>query len=216
MERKIRVYRLLILGLVLFFNTSYRQADLNNTVTDYDGNVYRTVKIGTQLWMAENLKTTKYNNGESILLVKDIVSWHNLSTPAYSPFGDKAVFHVFYNWYAVNTGKLCPNGWHVPTDYEWTILENYLGGNIIAGGKMKESGTRNWVSPNTAASNESGFSALPGGPIGSDLYGYDGFWWSSTLGNAAAWYRGLNYGTGSISRNNIPMRAGFCVRCLKD
>lgn len=216
MKRKILIYTLIISALLLFFSTTYKQVELKDTVTDYDGNVYRTVKIGTQIWMAENLKTTKYSDGESIPLVTDILSWHNLSTPAHSPNGDETASGVFYNWYAVNTGKLCPAGWHVPSDDEWTILENYLGGNIIAGGKMKETGTRNWTSPNTAASNESGFSALPGGPIGSDLFGYDGFWWTSTLGNAAAWYRGLNYSTGSISRNNIQMRAGFCVRCLKD
>ena len=194
---------------------------MNNTVFDYDGNIYHTVKIGTQIWMAENLKTTKYNDGTGIPVVNDINAWHNLSTPAFSIYSNngptkKSIsFHV-YNWFTVNTGKLCPTGWHVPTDEEWTILENYLGGHKVAGGKLKESGTDNWMAPNTGATNESGFSALPGGPFGSDLLGFDGFWWSSTIGNAAAWYRGLNYSTGSISRNSIQMRAGFCVRCLKD
>lgn len=216
MNRKILIYNLIISTLLLVISSSYKLTELKEKVSDSDGNVYKTIKIGNQIWMAENLRTTKYNDGNSIPKVTDILSWHNLSSPAFSPYNYENSSGVFYNWYAVSTGKLCPVGWHVPSDDEWTTLENYLGGNTIAGGKLKVTGTTNWRSPNTAATNESGFTALPAGPIGSQILGYDGFWWSSTMGDGAALYRGLNYSTGSISRSSIQMRAGFCVRCLKD
>ena len=159
------------------------------TVTDIDGNVYNTVTIGTQVWMKENLKTTKYRNGETIL-----------NTASFSDqwaYGDNEsnipVYGRLYTWYAAtNFRGLCPTGWHVPTDAEWTLLTDYLGGEVVAGGKMKEAGTAHWNSPNTGADNSSGWTALPGGyrdfngtflSIGS--YGY---WWSATEGDGAnAW-----------------------------
>ena len=136
------------------------------SMTDKDGNTYKTIQIGTQTWMAENLKTTKYNDRTSIPLVTDATSWSNLSTPACcwqdNVPARKVTYGVLYNWYTVNTGKLCPSGWHVPSDAEWNVLTDYLGGENIAGGKLKESGFKHWNKPNTGATNETHFSALSG------------------------------------------------------
>jgi len=138
------------------------------TLKDIEGNVYPTVNIGTQVWMAENLKTTKYNDGMAMPLVSDNNAWEALKTPGYCWYNNDAAanknrFGALYNWYTVNTKKLCPAGWHVPNDKEWTTLRTYLGGEEIAGGKLKETGTTHWTSPNTDATNQTEFTALPGG-----------------------------------------------------
>jgi len=138
------------------------------TISDVEGNSYRTVTIGSQIWMAENLKTTRYNDNSPIPIVADQSNWDALTTPAYcwynndrSTYGD--LYGALYNWYTAATGKLCPIGWHVPNNAEWFVLIDYLGGLDVAGGKMKTVGLTHWLSPNTGATNESGFSALPGG-----------------------------------------------------
>jgi uncharacterized protein (TIGR02145 family) len=138
------------------------------TLTDVDNNTYKVVKIGTQVWMAENLKTTRYNDGSAIPLVTDNTEWNNLTTPGYSWYNNDSAtyaqtYGALYNWYTVETGNLCPTGWHVPSDAEWTTLTDYLGGEAIAGGKLKETGTAHWDSPNTGATDETGFTAFPGG-----------------------------------------------------
>ena len=137
-------------------------------LTDIDGNVYDTVVIGTQVWMAENLRTTRLNDGTEIPLVESDTTWANLRSPGYCWYGDYEAFFrlnhygALYNFHAVGTGKLCPEGWHVPDTDEWYTLLLFLG-DEIAGGKMKYTGTRDWLQPNTGATNESGFNALPGG-----------------------------------------------------
>ncbi|MHB9142711.1 MAG: fibrobacter succinogenes major paralogous domain-containing protein, partial [Paludibacter sp.] len=196
------------------------------TVSDYDGNVYHTVTIGTQVWMVENLKTTHYNDGTTIPLVTDTTSWNNLSTPAYCWYNNsssyKTTYGALYNWYTVNTGKLAPTGWRVPTDADWTILSAYLGGVSVAGGKLKESGTSHWQSPNTGATNESGFTALPGGwrNLSPTLYyslGYDATWWSTTEGiSGGAWCRDMSYNDASFVSGNYNKNYGFSVRCVKN
>jgi|GEM_PF-4490758 len=138
---------------------------------DIDGNVYPAVVIGNQAWTTVNLRVTHYNDGTAIPHVTDGGTWSGLSTPGYCYYNNSTdpakqeKWGALYNWYAVETGKLAPatGGWRVPTDADWTILSDYLGGVSVAGGKMKEAGTANWSSPNTGATNESGFSALPGG-----------------------------------------------------
>jgi uncharacterized protein (TIGR02145 family) len=202
----------------------------NNTFTDIDGNVYNTVTIGTQTWMAENLRTTKYNDGTSIPNVTDNTSWTNLSTPAYCWYNNdittyKNTYGALYNWYTVNTAKLAPAGWHVPTDVEWKTLITYLGGESVAGGKLKEVGTLNWRSPNTDATNETGFSALPsggrggmgfGGKFGS--VGYSLLCWSSTqvdTGYAWEWTMG-NYNSSNVTRGYASETMGYSVRCVRD
>jgi len=199
------------------------------TMTDQDGNVYKTVAIGTQTWMAENLRTTKYNDGTAIPNVTSASEWEGLTTGAYCNYNNTtsndtiATYGRLYNWYAVNTGKLCPTGWHVPTDAEWSTLTNYLGGEDAAGGKLKETGTTHWLSPNTGATNETGFTALPGGihdRLGSFYHvGYYGYWWSATEnGVASAWVRDMEYNNSirSIRRGYNYKEVGYSVRCVRD
>ncbi len=195
-------------------------------VTDYDGNIYDTVVIGTQTWMKQNLKVTHYRNGDAIPNVTDNTAWSNLATGAYADYNNtpsnSTTYGRLYNWYTVvDTRNLCPTGWHVPSDAEWTTLTNYLGGESIAGGKLKEAGTTHWNSPNTAATNETGFTALPAGyRVGNGTYNYFGkygYWWSSTEGNTAyAWTRLVYYYFSGASRNYDGKTYGFSVRCLRD
>jgi len=198
-----------------------------NSVKDVDGNVYKAVPIGTQVWMAENLKTTKYNDGTAIPLVKDDKAWEALSTPAYCWYKNDEVtnknkYGALYNWYTVNTNKLCPSGWHVSTDAEWTTLTTYLKGDSVAGGKLKETGTVHWQSPNKGATNESGFTALPGGYRisygGSFGYiGNNGYWWSPVKDSSSiASYRYIGYGTNNLFSTSYSKHSGFSVRCVRD
>ena len=136
-------------------------------ITDIDGNVYDTVVIGSQEWTVQNLKTTKLNDGTAIPEVTDNSAWAALTTPGRCAYNNdpanRTIYGELYNWYAVGIGNLAPAGWRVPTDADWTTLTTYLGGLTVAGGKLKESGTTHWHSPNTSGTNEVGFSALPGG-----------------------------------------------------
>ena len=197
-----------------------------NNVSDIDGNTYKTVQIGTQVWMAENLKTSKYSNGNTIPNITDS-TWSNLTTGAWAYYNNdvanNAKYGKLYNWLAVSPGNknVCPTGWHVPTDAEWTVLTDYLGGASVAGGKMKEVGTTSWISPNTNATNTSLFTGLPGGTRNHNGYfksiGYSGYWWSSTeYDTAIGWNLGLYGYDGSASRNSLNKRAGLPVRCLRD
>jgi uncharacterized protein (TIGR02145 family) len=196
------------------------------SITDPDGNVYHQVIIGTQTWMVENLKTTKYKDGTAIPNTTAATAWHALITPSFCWYNnDEAAnmntYGALYNWYAVNTGNLCPTGWHVPTDSEWTALGNYLGGETIAGGKLKETGTTHWLNPNTGATNETGFLALPGGnrDINGNFgsIGSFGTWWSSTeMGTAGAWYRYLSSSDSQLLGNNFFQNFAYSVRCMKN
>lgn len=210
-------------GYVLGKEISFTTSNLEQ-ISDIDGNVYNIVNIGAQVWMKENLKTTKYKDGTAIPLVTNNTEWSALATPAYCWYNNdeatyKAVYGALYNWHTVNTGKLCPTGWHVPTDAEWTTLTTYLGGESVAGGKLKETGTIHWTTPNTGATNESGFTALPGGYRELDgsfkTINYNGNWWSSTEASTShVWYRGL-YETTTV-RSSHAKGVGFSVRCIKD
>jgi uncharacterized protein (TIGR02145 family) len=196
-----------------------------DSVVDIDGNVYHTVTIGTQVWMVENLKTTKYNDGTAIPLVTDPTAWSNLTTPGYCWYNNdvatyKNPYGALYNWYTVKTSKLAPVGWHVPTDAEWSVLTTFLGGLSGAGGKLKEAGTTHWNAPNSGATNETGFSALADGyrnMYGSFIQvGNYGYWWSSTASDASnSWYRTMYYNTVDVSRDPNFTYLGFGVRCVK-
>ena len=230
------LYVIALLGIFIYLSGCKKDDDNNNptpdgTITDIDGNVYHTVTIGTQVWMVENLKTTKYNDGTAIPLVTDGQTWANLTAPGYCWYENdaasyKTTYGALYNWYAVNTGKLCPTGWHVPTDAEWTTLTDYLGGETVAGGKMKsigkiEAGTGLWYSPNTGATNESGFTAVPGGyRLDSGTFydfGFYGYWWSSSaINTGSAWYWFMYYYDSNVYRSNSYKSSGFSVRCLRD
>jgi uncharacterized protein (TIGR02145 family) len=197
-------------------------------VTDSDGNVYTTVTIGTQVWMKENLKTTKYNDGKSIPLVRGGTAWANLQSPAYCwAFNDsvmyKNVIGGYYNWFTVNTGKLCPSGWHVPTKDEWTTLSNYLGGYSTSGGKLKEKGYDHWLIPNEGATNESGFTAYANGVINDAgnffrPYVERSLLWSSTeYDNTDAWHFQLNWSNANFDLGyQYFKKSGLGVRCLKN
>lgn len=200
--------------------------DQPQTVTDIDGNVYSTVTIGTQVWMVENLKVTHYRNGDPIPNVADSTVWVGLATGAYSDYnntpGNSTTYGRIYNWHAVGDSRnIAPLGWHVPTDAEWTTLTTTLGGTGVAGGRLKEAGTTHWSSPNTGATNETGFAAIPGGSRADDGAFYSigefGTWLSSTQSDADfAWHRGMGYTSGSVSRGYGPKWYGFSVRCVRD
>jgi uncharacterized protein (TIGR02145 family) len=196
------------------------------TVTDIDGNVYHIITLGTQVWMIENLKTTRFNDGSSIPLVTDPNAWGNLTNAGYCWFNNdeatyKDTYGAMYNFYAATSGNLAPVGWHVPTDADWTVLTDYLGGLAVAGGKMKEAGTSHWMYPNTGADNSSGFTALPGGYrnyIGIFYHlQMDGYYWTSTPASGYGYLRYFYYNSAAVvSRNNGGLTDGFSVRCLKN
>lgn len=199
------------------------------TVTDIDGNIYNTVIIGTQCWMQENLKTTRYKDGSAIPTNLSNTDWATTLNGAYAIYDNNptnnTTYGKLYNWYAVSTGKLAPSGWHIPTDAEWTTLITYLGGDSLAGGAMKS--TTLWNSPNVGATNSSGFYALPAGsravdPLGRTTYAnignYSAFWSSTfhSTNNNYALFRALNYTVSSAGRSAYYKRNGFPVRCIKD
>ncbi len=204
------------------------------TVKDIDGNVYNTLTIGTQIWMAEDLKVFHYRNGDTISYVYIESYWAALNTGAYCYYDGWSGSRVrLYNWFAVNDSRgLAPVGWHIPSDAEWKTLINFVDStdfredktgdrDVFPGGKLKETGVYNWHSPNTNATNESGFTALPGGlrlENGSYQYiGKHGSWWSSTIfDDNNARYVSMNYNDDYIDRHHRNKKCGFSVRCIKD
>lgn len=219
----------MIIGLVLILiNSCKKDEDTEETVTDRDGNVYTSVTIGTQVWMTENLKTTKYNDGSPITNHgNDNIAWLNTTAGAYAWYANnssnKPSYGALYNGYAVSTDKLCPAGWHVPELNDWLALINYLGGVDLAGGKLKEKGTAHWLSPNTGATDDFGFKALPGGYRNDngtfDLIGRQGWWWSSTDNISDPDYSShiyLNYDESGAFYYSLRKNLGLNVRCLKD
>ena len=201
-----------------------------SNISDIDGNSYKTVYIGTQQWMAENLKVTKYNDGTAIPNVTDNTLWGNNTSGAWAYYNNDAIWNPkhgkLYNWYAVSptmngNKNVCPTGWHVPTNAEWTVLTDYLGGLSVAGGKMKEVGTTSWYSPNTGATDTSLFTGIPAGTRSNGLFfpyvGYNANWWSSSENNmGSAWSLKLfnNHDDAFISLND--KGNGLSVRCLRD
>jgi uncharacterized protein (TIGR02145 family) len=211
---------LLLTGLA--FLTLNNQAQ--TTVTDYDGNVYNTVTIGTQTWMKENLKVTHYRNGNSIPDITNNSTWSNLTTGAKCYYNNDSItndsiYGALYNWFTANNSNLCPVGWHIPTYDEWTTLDTYLGGGISSGGEMKETDTIHWMSPNTDATNYSGFTGLPGGYRGGSFFEKKkgGYWWSCTeLDASVAFYYLLRYNNAGFSPANNLKTVGGSIRCVKD
>ena len=218
-------------------------------VTDVNGNVYQTVKIGTQWWMAENLKTTHYADGTAIPLVESSSAWNELSVSDkaycwnYNSNKNMDIYGGLYTWAAAMNGAasshsfpsgvqgVCPDGWHLPSDYEWQKLEMFLGMSLAEaekkgwrgtdeGGKLKEVGTVHWTSPNKGATNASGFTARPGGYRGShgsfNDVGYSGSWWSSTDNSMSAWYRAVDNYSSDVYRIGYNKNFAFSVRCVRD
>lgn len=237
-----------LLGIVLFVSSCNNQdpAPNNNggstalfnpnitygSMTDQDGNDYKTVTIGTQTWMAENLRTTTYNDGTPITHAPGEATWAALIEGGYCVFQNKtddafiSTYGFLYNFHAVNTGKLSPAGWHMPTNAEWNTLMNTLGGETVAGQKLRETGSMHWVNyaSTVAGTNESGFTGLPGeSRAASGIFpsgvGTNGHFWTATAdvgtaGNAFSW--DLHHGTAVATRYSEKMVRGFSVRLVKD
>ena len=188
---------------------------------------FPNVSICNQVWMVKNLNVSTYRNGDSIPKVTDPTTWAALTTGAWCWYNNDSATYAdtygkLYNWYAMNDSRgLAPPGWHKPTDEEWTTLTTCLGGETVSGGPMKEDGTSHWFSPNTGATNSSGFTGLPGGYRSSNgtfyVNGSHGYWWSSTEFDAAtAWFYNLYYNFAFTGRNLNPKTMGFSVRCIRD
>lgn len=221
--------------LIILTYSCKKETDNNNVVpltkpgpnvTDIEGNIYHSVILGTQTWLVENLNVSHYRNGDTIPNILDTIAWSKLKTGAYCDFqnikGYSSTYGKLYNWYAVTDNRnITPIGWHIPTDNEWEILIDYLGGADTAGGKLKETGTQHWYFPNKGATNVSGFTAL-----GSSFRGYDGiyyeikinegFWSSTELDTANAYYRFMYYSASSIRKFNGSKNYGYSIRCIKD
>ena len=209
------------LSLLAFSGSLFAQQ-----VTDIDGNVYNTVTIGAQTWMAKNLAVTHFRDGTNIPNVTNNTDWGNLISSGYCWYNNdfstyKDTYGALYNWYSCNTGNLCPTGWHFPSSAEWAILTTYLGGDSIAGGKLKETGTTHWTTPNIGATNETGFTALPAG--GRDWYGgfsfinTNGYWWtSSELDANSAYFKHMVNNLSSVGNLSNSKQLGFSVRCLSN
>jgi uncharacterized protein (TIGR02145 family) len=227
-----------ILSLIIIHSC---ETDVVTTVTDIDGNVYQTVTIGTQIWMKENLKTTSYNNGDLIgTTTPPTLDIYDEIAPKYQwayegDEGNVETYGRLYTWYAAQDSRnVCPVGWHVPTDADWHTLALYLDPNatmnldesLIAGGLLKESGTNHWESPNTGATNESGFTALPAGsrdslylsPLFNDLGTFGKWWCSSENITDDGIYRRMGYDRNSLDRCAYTERKyrGLSIRCIKD
>ncbi len=254
MKRSLRISRritvVLFLGVLMFLGadvfgqnneiiaqSEYIATEANHLqMQDIDGNVYKTVNIGEQCWMAENLRTSRYANGDTIPNVADSDQWKNMTTGAYAWLNNMRSYDLrygkLYNWYtATDKRNICPKGWHIPSDEEWTILEvelgmvekdtdkEHRGKDQNIGGKMKA--TSGWDSPNMGATNESGFAGLPGGvywSIGSFARGpYLGYWWTSTeKGSKRGVHRSLYSKRTSIFRYRNKKATGMSCRCIKD
>jgi len=184
-----------------------------------------TVKIGSQVWMLKNLDLDHYRNGDIIPEITDLTQWSKLKTGAWCYYNNSdslgKIYGKLYNWYAVNDPRgLAPDGYHIPDDTEWTVLTNYLGGEEIAGSKLKEAGTTHWYEPNEGATNSSGFTALPGGsfyfPGVHSTLSHGGYWWTATESGASAFIRAIHYCYTYIYRGSTKKELGFSVRCVKD
>lgn len=229
----------LLFGIVLLLIVSCSKEDAPDvplTVTDINENIYTTAVIGKQTWSKENLQVSKYSDGTIIPEVSDPAAWSTLKTGAWCYYATNTAsgvtFGKLYNWYAIagihdaaslndatTRKKIVPNGYHVPTDAEWTILSNYLGAN--AGGKMKEIGIVNWIETNPETTNSSFFTGLPAGMRLSDgtfyFMGDYGYWWSATsIDSNVAWNRSLAYNSNFVCRSYDDKNYGFSVRFIKD
>jgi uncharacterized protein (TIGR02145 family) len=226
MKDKISTF-ILFLAVFAYFLTGCKKADKPpDPVSDIEGNTYKTVKIGTRIWMAENLKTTKLSDGTDIPLITEAASWSDLATPGFcwynnDPVSFKDTYGALYNGYSVVTGKLCPDGWHVPELAEWQALSEFLGDSLKGGGKLKEAGIIHWLSPNKGADNSSGFTALGAGlryfeGTFASLLSYTCIWSATVTATDNEWYTGLYFNDTAFIIDHKNKKHGFSVRCLKN
>ncbi len=216
-------------GLIIF-NTTNNGLEIKTSLgwislSASSADALPTIQIGTQKWMSKNLDVAFYRNGDPIPQVTDPTVWAALTTGAWCYYNNDSTqgtrYGKLYNWYAVNDPRgLAPTGWHIPSDAEWSALSTTLGGDAVAGGKMKEAGTPHWASPNTAGNNNSGFAGLPGGYRNNGSFigvTTTGYWWSATESSTSyAWFRYLYYDVGIIGRSISSKPSGLSVRCLRD
>ncbi len=222
---------LLLFGIALVYSCSSSSDSNGNisgtTITDIDGNVYHTITNCNQTWTKTNLNVSKYRNGDIIPQVTDATQWETLTTGAWCYYNNDpangVIYGKLYNWYAISDIRgIAPTGYHIPSDTEWTTLTNCLGGQALSGGKMKETGTIHWISPNTSADNSSDFSGLPGGYNYGNFndIGSRGFWWSSsefiTQNESYGFYRALYFNYGATDSSYTFKTTGYSVRCIKD
>jgi uncharacterized protein (TIGR02145 family) len=218
---------MLLMNAITLFTVPLHASD--DSMRDFDGNGYHTITAGKQVWTAENLRVSRYRNGDPIRHAATREEWLDAAAKgegAWCHYGnDKAneeKYGHLYNWYAANDPRgLAPEGWHVPTDREWSALTDFLGGEAVAGGKMKEAGGSLWRIRNESATNSGGFSALPGGLRGIDArftFGtQSAYFWSATqYSPSQAWYRVLNYHTSTVVRSGEEKIDGMSVRCVRD
>jgi len=232
---KVWISNLLLTSVLILFTTSCK-TDVS-IISDIDGNSYQAVRIGNQTWMVENLKTTKFNDGTSISSIKDSITWNTTTSPGYCFYNNDSVsnknaYGALYNWYAVNSGKLAPKGWHIPSDAEWTTLISYVGSKYASSCSAAKTLAinSNWIPDGTGCTvgndltknNGSGFSAIPGGirslsPSSYSTLDMGGNWWSTTLMDpGSAWRISLYSNFGEVSRGNEFIQNGLSVRCIKD
>ena len=240
MRQNLSINTLLFLIMFLVLGSGCKKSSNNEAFTDpRDGNVYKIITIGDQVWMAENLAYLP-----SVNMVADgsedaagsyyyVYGYDGTNVADAKATDNYATYGVLYNWTAAMDGEassttnpsgiqgVCPAGWHLPSDAEWKELTNYLGGTSVAAGKLKETGTSHWEWKNTGATNETGFTALPGGYRDGDgtFYGvgYYGHWWSATEYDASfAWYRPMRFSNSAVDRLYFNKEVGFSVRCVRD
>ena len=215
---------ILFVLIFVFMRFTWLQAQ---TVKDADGNIYLTINIGTQVWIGENLKTTRLNDGKPVQLVTNDEKWKALKTPAYCWYNNdernKDVSGALYNWYTVKTGKICPLGWHVPTENEWADLATFLGDENSAGDKLKEAGTAHWKNYLSKATNDYDFTALPGGmryhtgTFPEEIGDSFAIWWSATgYSTTEAIMRGLHDRSSRFFNGFEDLHSGYSVRCIKN
>ena len=225
MRKSISLFILIVAAVTLLFNWCKKAEKPPEILIDPDGNTYKTVTIGKQVWMAENLQTTTLNDGTVIPPVEDTLLWSNLTTPGYCWYNNdassfKAAYGALYNGYAVTTGKLCPAGWHIPEKQEWMELRDFLGDSATCGSKLKEAGTAHWLTPNTGADNSSGFTARGAGiryfeGSFSSVLSLTSFSSATLTENNELWYTGLYYAGADFLIDHRNKNYGLSVRCLK-
>jgi uncharacterized protein (TIGR02145 family) len=226
MKIRISSYKIL-LGLLVSLTMSCSKKDNPpDPVTDVEGNTYKTVRIGDQVWMAENLKTSTFSDRTEIPRVTEAINWSELTTPGLCWYNNdeaanKDTYGALYNYYSVISGSLCPDGWHIPSRDEWQKLRDVLADTLTAGGKLKEEGTLHWKTPNKGAVNSMGFTALPAGiryfegTFNSATY-FTSFWSSTESDNDKAWYMSLYYSDAVAAMNRTSKKDGFSIRCVKN
>jgi uncharacterized protein (TIGR02145 family) len=222
---KIPLHVLILAGLLTIMTGCRKEDKPLDPVVDIDGNAYKTVNINSRIWMNENLRTTRYNDGRDIPLTADADNWNNLVSDGFCWYNNDAsnkdTYGALYNGYAIVTGNLCPAGWHVPSIEEWRELSTVLGDSATAGGKMKEAGTDHWLSPNKGADNSSGFNGLPSGiryfeGTFTSIQTYTAIWSSTESVGDDLWSAGLYYAESGLTMNHKSKKYGFSVRCIKD